>query len=394
MNQERKYRTVKWQILFGSIVTFANLYSYQALLPILVQEFSITPAKASLTVSIPTLVLAFSLLIMAVISDTYGRKKMMGISLVGAACMNLFVPLSKNYETILLIRGIQGVLLAGFPAIAMTYLSEEIDSTTIGRIMAIYISGTGIGGFLGRITTSAISDIYTWKIAIFCMGIISLAFAYYFIKKLPPSQNFVKRTFSVGEVRIGMKRALLNRQLVPLYFMAFLLLGSFSTIFNYVAFPLSEAPFSLGYTLIGLFFVFQLTGTMGSILAGRLIEKYHRYVVILLGAVLFIAGAFLTTTASLLFFCIGLFFIGIGFFASHSLASGWVGIIAPAIDRSYASSYYLLFYYLGASIMGTLGGWILLAYKWQGVVWFVMAGFLGVIGLSIVIPSLLKERQK
>lgn len=394
MDQKKKYRTIQWQIWFGSVVTFANLYSYQALLPILVQEFGITPAKASLTVSIPTLVLAFSLLIMAVISDTYGRKNLMGISLVGSACMNLLVLFTTNYEAILLIRGIQGILLAGFPAIAMTYLNEEIDSTAIARSMALYISGTGIGGFFGRITTSAISDFFEWRIAIFCIGLISLVFAYHFIKKLPTSENFIRKTFSVGEVRLGMKRALFNKQLVPLYFMAFLLLGSFSTIFNYVSFPLSEKPFSLGLTIIGLFFVFQLTGTVGSIIAGRLIETYHRHIVIILGAILFIAGAFLTITASLVFFCIGLFLIGIGFFASHSLASGWVGLISPVLDRTYASSYYLLFYYLGSSVMGTVGGWILLAYEWQGVIGFVIAGFLGVIGLSKMIPSLLKERQK
>lgn len=391
MQLERKYQIIQWQILFGSIVTFANLYCFQALLPLLVQEFSITPAQASLTVSIPTLVLAFCLLLMAVVSDTYGRKKIMGISLVGTAMMNGFIIISPNYETLILVRAIQGVLLAGFPAIAMTYLHEEIDAKHIAKLLAVYISGSGIGGFIGRMITSAITDYYSWKLAIGVMGFISFVFACFFIKKLPASNHFVKKKFSIQQVGVGMKEALLNKQLFPIYVIAFLLLGSFSTIFNYLGFPLSEGPFFLGLTAIGMFFIFQLTGTFGSFMAGRLVEKYSRVIIIIVGVVVASIGAFFTSSTSLLLFMIGLFFIGVGFFASHSLASGWVGILAPTSIRAYASSYYLLFYYLGSSVMGTVGGTILVKFEWQGVVSFVIVGFLVVAALAYYVYYLLKK---
>jgi MFS family permease len=63
-------------------------------------------------------------------------------------------------------------------------------------------------------------------------------------------------------------------------------------------------------------------------------------------------------------------FFTAGFFASHSVASSWIGPRARRA-RGQASSLYLFSYYLGSSIAGTLGGVFWHNYGWNGVGGFI-----------------------
>jgi MFS transporter, YNFM family, putative membrane transport protein len=63
--------------------------------------------------------------------------------------------------------------------------------------------------------------------------------------------------------------------------------------------------------------------------------------------------------------------VTIGFFASHSVASSWVGLRARE-GKAQASALYLFFYYMGASIAGSVGGFFWSAYAWRGVAAFLI----------------------
>ncbi|MFD0854730.1 MFS transporter, partial [Actinomadura adrarensis] len=62
----------------------------------------------------------------------------------------------------------------------------------------------------------------------------------------------------------------------------------------------------------------------------------------------------------------------VGFFATHSVASGWVGQQA-SVARSQASALYLFAYYLGSSIGGTAGGVAFESGGWTGTGLYVLA---------------------
>lgn len=76
----------------------------------------------------------------------------------------------------------------------------------------------------------------------------------------------------------------------------------------------------------------------------------------------------------------------VGFFMAHSVASGWVGRLALQ-DRSHASSLYLLAYYLGASLLGTAGGWFWPWGGWGAVTSYCAAAMLGVLALGLALGA-------
>jgi YNFM family putative membrane transporter len=61
-----------------------------------------------------------------------------------------------------------------------------------------------------------------------------------------------------------------------------------------------------------------------------------------------------------------------GFFGAHSVASAWVGA-AARVHRAQASALYLLAYYAGSSMAGTVGGLIWARFAWPGIAAFVGA---------------------
>jgi YNFM family putative membrane transporter len=84
------------------------------------------------------------------------------------------------------------------------------------------------------------------------------------------------------------------------------------------------------------------------------------------------AGIAITAAAPLAAIVGGIAIITGAFFAAHSTASGWVSRRATR-DRAQASALYLLFYYLGASLLGPAGGLAWNHAGWPGVAAFALA---------------------
>ncbi|HEY7430025.1 MAG TPA: MFS transporter, partial [Streptosporangiaceae bacterium] len=143
--------------------------------------------------------------------------------------------------------------------------------------------------------------------------------------------------------------------LLRLYLIGFALMGAFVTVYNYLTFRLSAAPFGLSASVIGALFTVYLAGTWSSTLAGRLADRTGRRVVLAVGVVVAIAGIVLTLPSSLALIVAGLVALTAGFFAAHSVASGWVGGLAP-VAPAQASALYLCLYYIGSSVAGSAGG--------------------------------------
>jgi YNFM family putative membrane transporter len=76
----------------------------------------------------------------------------------------------------------------------------------------------------------------------------------------------------------------------------------------------------------------------------------------------------------------------IGFFIAHSVASGWVGRMA-AQAKGHAASLYLLAYYAGSSLMGSVGGW-----AWAHGGWPAVAGFTGALLAAALLLGINVER--
>lgn len=362
----------------AGLATFALLYCVQPILPVLSHEFGISPAQSSFSLSISTGLMALGLLVTGPISDAIGRKSVMVTALLLAAICTLLSALMPNWQDVLLMRALVGLSLSGVAAVGMTYLSEEIHPSFIAFSMGLYISGNSIGGMSGRLLSGVITNMTSWRIAIAFIGCLSLASALMFWKILPASRHFRPVALKPRNLLINFRLHLRDRGLPLLFVEGFLLMGSFVTLFNYIGYRLMAPPWYFNQAVVGLISVVYLTGSWSSPKAGAMTAKYGRGPVLIFSTSLMLTGLLITAINSLVFILIGLMLFAAGFFASHAVASGWIGPRARRA-KGQASSLYLFCYYTGSSVVGTSGGIFWHHYGWSGI-----TGFLSLLLLAAI----------
>ncbi|WP_371919727.1 MULTISPECIES: MFS transporter [unclassified Pseudomonas] len=354
----------------GGFATFALLYCVQPMMPMLSQEFSINAAQSSLILSVSTAMLAIGLLITGPISDRIGRKPVMVAALFCAALCTIVSALMPSWQAVLLTRALLGLSLSGLAAVAMTYLSEEIHPQHIGLAMGLYIGGNAIGGMSGRLITGVLIDFVSWHTALLVIGSLALIAAVVFWKILPESRNFRPRSLHPRSLLEGFTLHFRDAGLPWLFLEAFLLMGAFVTLFNYIGYRLLAEPYHMSQALVGLLSVVYLSGIYSSAQIGALADKLGRRKVFWATIVLMFSGLLMTLFTPLLLVIAGMLVFTFGFFGAHSVASSWIGRRATKA-KGQASSLYLFSYYAGSSVAGTAGGVFWHQAGWNGIGLFI-----------------------
>jgi YNFM family putative membrane transporter len=369
------FKRINRAMMFGGFSTFALLYCIQPLMPMLSHAFALTAAQSSLALSLSTGMLAVSLIVSSLLSERFGRKPMMAASMTLGGILTVLCAFAQTYPQLLVLRGLLGFALGGMPAIAMAYLSEEIDPRSLGLSMGLYISGSAFGGMLGRMITSLVSDFYNWRLALGLMGVAGMYAAWEFWRSLPASKNFRPGSRGIAGLVRGARSHFADAGLPWLFALAFLLMGAFVSLYNYIGYRMLGAPFALRPSVVGLLSLLYLLGIFSSVWAGRLADRLGRRNVLWLVMGAMLGGLLLTLINFLPTIVAGMGLFTFGFFASHSVASSWVGRRARA-PQALASALYLFFYYLGSSVVGWVAGVAWEWRSWPGVV-MVLGGALG-----------------
>ena len=381
------FRNTSVALFFAGFNTFAIMYSTQPLLPELSREFHISPAVASLSLSVTTIALAVSMLFVGSLSEVKGRKPLMIFSLLAASILVVLTAFVPNYHFLLIFRVLQGLVLAGLPAVAMAYLSEEIEFTSLGIAMGLYISGGSIGSMSGRIIIGVLSDYFNWRVALGSIGILSFLASLLFWYLLPESKHFQPRSFQIDKLLKSMVKHLKDPGLLCLYGIGFFLMGSFVALFNYIGYQLLAPPYSLSQTIVGWIFVIFIVGTFSATWMGRLADIHGRRQILWIVLLVMASGAGISLSNHLGLKIFGIAIFTFGFFGSHSLVSSWVGHRATH-DKAQASSLYLFFYYVGSSIGGTASGTLWSEFGWGGVISLILGFLLLALFLSIRLYSI------
>lgn len=382
------YRRISLALFLAGFATFSLLYCVQALLPAFVAHFGVTPAASALSLSLSTGCLAVSIVLAGALSEGLGRRGLMFVSMLLAGLCNLFAAFAPSWEALLVARALEGFLLGGVPAVAMAYLSEEIEPQGLGFAMGLYVGGSALGGMLGRVAVSVMTEYWDWHVALAALSLVNVLAALGFYALLPASRNFSRKAGLGAAYHLqAWARHLAQPGLLCLFLIGFGLMGVFVSIYNYVGFLLGGSPYALSPLQISHVFYAYLFGVVASPLGGALADRLGRGPVLLGGVGLMALGLLLTLLSALAGIITGIVLLTIGFFMAHSVASSWVGRLAKQA-KGHASSLYLLGYYLGSSLLGAGSGWFLQRTGWSGLVACMLALLAGVWVLALRVKML------
>ena len=211
---------------------------------------------------------------------------------------------------------------------------------------------------------------------------------------LPASRNFVAAPTGVRQLASMARRAMSDPALLALYAIGGCAIGALVAVFNTIGFRLAEPPFDLGLGAASLVFLVYAVGSGSSVVSGRLADALGRRAVPPVGCAIAIAGLLLTLVPSLPVVVLGIAVLTAGFFAVHSVASGWVPARAHAggVSSGQAASLYLFTYYLGSAVFGSLAGQAWSVAAWPGVVGLATLLMVLAAGLALLLrrtPTLL-----
>lgn len=381
------FRRANWALILGGFACFTLLYGTQPILPQFTEAFGISPTMASLAVSAGTLTLSILLIPLSLLSDRFGRAPLMKAALLGATFFAALSALAPDFEWLILSRAGVGACIAALPAAAMAYLGEEIAPQARGRVMGMYIAGNALGGMFGRFLSALVTQYSSWHYGLAALAIVGVICTLLFWRLLPPAQHFRSRSMAPAILWRDIIRIYQDPGLPWLFTTAFLIMGAFVSIYNYLGFRLSAAPYDLGPAAIGVVFLLYAVGSASSALAGHLVDRYGRSPVMQVMVVAMAIGVLVTLDSHLGVIIFGLALFTFGYFATHAIASGWVGFRAGE-RRGLVSALYLSSYYLGSSFLGSTSGPLWTHYAWPGMVAGLMLCVSLVFGIALYLTRL------
>lgn len=374
-----RIRRIRLALLVGALALFALLYAPQPVLPQFSEAFSLAPGTVALLVSAGTLGLAVAAVPLGTLSEVFGRRRVMVTSLLVAEVIGLALPWLANFPLLVVLRFVQGAAVAGIAAVATAYLADETGGRDLGTTMGLYVAGTTIGGMSGRLLGGVAGDFGGWTGGLIAVALLAGVCTVAFVLLLPTERHQRRQEFRWRPLLTGVRAAATDPALRAPFAVAALGMGSFVAVYNVLGFRLIAPPLSVPPALAALAFLAYAAGTVTSAIAGRLADRWGRKPVLLTGLGTALAGLALLLAGNIVVILIGLVVFTGGFFAAHSVASGWVGFLASPSARGQASAMYQFAYYGGSSVGGVLGGMAYAQWGWPGMTlvlacWLVLAG--------------------
>lgn len=369
-------------VLLG-MTALLNLYSTQPILGDIAAWVHIPTTDAAWTISTTTAGVAITAPFAGMLSDRVGRRRVIVVAVATMAVLTAAALTSWSYPALLAFRCAQGMCCPFVFAVVVAYIGEEYEPSTASTLNALYVAGTALGGFLGRMVAAILSDwTGSWRLSFLGNAVIlavTLAVTYW---GLPPERQFI-RTIDrgVGGFFVNAGRLLRKPRIVMTVLVGFALLFQQVASFTFASLALECPPFSLSTSTIGLIFVVFLIPTVTTPRFGALMDRWGPRWAFVASQSVSVGGLVLTLVPTIPTMIVGLALSCVGVFAGQAAGTLMVGRLATGA-RSTGVGLYLTGYYVGGAFGGvapisfySTAGWTAVVVLVLGVV--LCAGVMG-----------------
>jgi MFS transporter, YNFM family, putative membrane transport protein len=257
------------------VCAFLELYCTQPILPLLAHIFHASKTGVGMTVSAATLGVAIAAPVFGALTERLSRKRVIVYSILGVSIPTLLAATSTSLVQLIFWRFLQGIMVPGIIAVVVTYIGEEWPPERVALIMSFYVSGTALGGFIGRISAGILADHFSWRISFLVLGLASLVGTSAVAAWLPPGRPRPQQNPSgtLPNFPQQVRAMFRNRRLIATFAVGFNVLFSLVGVFTWITFYLSAPPFSLSITALSSLFFVYLIGLIVTPFAGYLITR-------------------------------------------------------------------------------------------------------------------------
>jgi YNFM family putative membrane transporter len=281
-------------------------------------------------------------------------------------------------------RFFQGLVIPGIFGVTIAYIAEEWPRERVPHVMSLYVSGTVLGGFLGRIFTgvAATHRLIPWRAASWRYGFVAIAlfnlvFGFLLHRWLPPDSPLPARAARERDALHHLR----SPQLLATFVVGFNVLFALVATFTYVTFYLAEPPFGFSPAQLSALFMVYLVGLVITPAGGYWIARVGSRAALISATAAGTAGVLLTLIPNLVPILLGLVLCSSGVFLCQAAATTYIQRVTPSGGRASAAGLYVMFYYVGGSVAGILPGVLWRYGQWKACV--VLIVFVQLITIAI-----------
>jgi YNFM family putative membrane transporter len=366
--------------LLGAAGMFATMYSTQAILPELSDDFDVTPSRAGLTISAVVASVAIASWFWGPLSDRIGRPRAIRLASWLLVLPSLGVALAPTFSVLLVCRALQGLCMPGLLVVGAPYVVETLVPRLGERVMGWYVGALVLGGLVGRVGVALATDLVGWRVAIGALVVLPLAGAIRMGGDLLESGSPARSGRPLTR--------LVDIPLLAVTAMGSALFFAFVGTFTFVVYRLQEPPFDLGLSTASLVFFLWLAGAIGPF-AGRLAERFGWRRLTGGAIALSTLGTVLSLPNVLPVLVVGLACIACAMFVGYTASMLGVSAVTRA-DRGAASAFFFSVYYAVGALGAYLPGVAWERSGWHGVV----ACSLTSLAIAVVAALALSRRER
>ena len=244
-------------------------------MPLLAQLFHASKTGVGMTVSAATLGVAISAPVFGALTERLPRKRVIVISLLGVCVPTLLAATSTSLAQLIFWRFLQGITVPGIIAVVITYIGEEWPPDRVALIMSFYVSGTALGGFMGRISAAFWPTGSVGASVFWCWARRRWREPRRWLRGCPSGRRraIASRAKATARFLYQVQGLFRSRRLVATFAVGFNVLFSLVGVFTWITFHLSAAPFCLSTTALSSLFFVYLIGLVVTPAAGYLITR-------------------------------------------------------------------------------------------------------------------------
>ncbi|WP_018714573.1 MFS transporter [Brachymonas chironomi] len=341
-------------LCFGLIGVFAFLqvYSVQAILPLLLQDFQASVVQVGNTVGATVLAVALTSPFVGMLSDAIGRKKIIVGSLLFLAIPTGLIAATDSIQLLTLLRFLQGLAVPGITVVTIAYIGEEFRGKDMTRMMSAYVAGTVLGGFLGRFLLGHLVEWMDWRSAFLVMSALTVCGALLVWRILPRSRRFVANRHLHSSLQT-LGSHLRNPAVLTACAVGFCILFSLVGGFTYINLHLSATPYHFSTADLANVFAVYLLGVVITPISGKILPLLGARKTILIAMSISVLGLLLTLLPAAWMIIVALAIMSCGIFITQSSTISFIAHRVPT-GRSLASGLYYMGYYAG----GSVGAWV------------------------------------
>ena len=263
------------------LIVFIDLLGFSLILPLLpfyAETFGASPTTIGLLVAIYAAMQFIGAPILGRLSDRYGRRPMLILSIFGTFLSFLLMGFTHNLAVLFLARGLDG-LTGGNISIAQAYISDVTDEKNRSRGLGIIGAAFGFGFIIGPALGGVLSR-WGYNLPVFIaagMALINLILIFFWLpESLTPQRRQLlmagkRASFTPGALWQALRRPKVGPLLHSRFFFG-LVFSTFQSIFTLYA----QYRFNLDAQRIGyiLAYVGILSAVTQGVILGRLTSRF------------------------------------------------------------------------------------------------------------------------